>query len=268
MSTMSTPDNPLIDAARGRDLVHERGCPALGGYGHGKEACACSAEETQAHKLRTLAAAADKHGQHTYTHWRDSNAAKANEAWCQAASPELVVGLLDRITELEAKEINIEQFRVMVTEAARNPLLKRIVDLETQLAAEAARTAAEKLRADQMSQQHDMQAAMNREARHELAAIRQQKPVARLHISEVEYGLYTSSALVIEGADMNLSPGKHDLYLSPQPSFNSQSKPLTEEQVNRAVDAWFGHSTPAAAGYAYRMRRAIKAAYEVQEKRG
>ena len=170
MSTMSTPDNPLIDAARGRDLVHERGCPALGGYGHGKEACACSAEETQAHKLRTLAAAADKHGQHTYTHWRDSNAAKANEAWCQAASPELVVGLLDRITELEAKEINIEQFRVMVTEAARNPLLKRIVDLETQLAAEAARTAAEKLRADQMSQQHDMQAAMNREARQALAA--------------------------------------------------------------------------------------------------
>ncbi len=54
--------------------------------------------------LRALAAAADKHGQHIYTHWRDSNAAKANEAWCRAASPELVIGLLDRIAELEAQQ--------------------------------------------------------------------------------------------------------------------------------------------------------------------
>lgn len=53
--------------------------------------------------LRALAAAADKDGQHIYTHWRDSNAHKANEEWCQAASPELVVGLLDRIAELEAQ---------------------------------------------------------------------------------------------------------------------------------------------------------------------
>lgn len=78
------PDNALIDAARGRDPRP----PA----------------ETQADMLRRLAAAADKHGQHIYTHGRDSNAAKANEAWHRAASPELVIGLLDRIAELEAKQ--------------------------------------------------------------------------------------------------------------------------------------------------------------------
>lgn len=55
-------------------------------------------------ELRAMAAAADKDGQHIYTHWRDSNAHKANELWCRAASPELVVGLLDRIAELEAQQ--------------------------------------------------------------------------------------------------------------------------------------------------------------------
>jgi len=54
--------------------------------------------------LRALAAAAEKDGQHIYTHWRDSNAAKANEAWHKAASPELFIGLLDRIAELEAQQ--------------------------------------------------------------------------------------------------------------------------------------------------------------------
>ncbi|KOC21158.1 hypothetical protein GL58_10720 [Comamonas testosteroni] len=54
--------------------------------------------------LRALAAAADKHGQHIYTHWRDSNAAKANAAWCNVASPELVISLLDRIAALEAQQ--------------------------------------------------------------------------------------------------------------------------------------------------------------------
>lgn len=48
----------------------------------------------------------------------------------------------------------------------------RIAELEAQLVTEAARTAAEKLRADQMSQQHDMQAALNREAREQLAALK------------------------------------------------------------------------------------------------
>lgn len=60
--------------------------------------------EHQADDLRALAAAAEKDGQHIYTHWRDSNASKANEAWHKAASPKLVIGLLDRIAELEALE--------------------------------------------------------------------------------------------------------------------------------------------------------------------
>lgn len=61
-------------------------------------------QESQADMLRRLAAAADRHGQHIYTHWRDSNAAKANEEWQNAASPELVIELLDRIAVLEARQ--------------------------------------------------------------------------------------------------------------------------------------------------------------------
>lgn len=44
------------------------------------------------------------------------------------------------------------------------------VALRAELVKEAARTASEKLRADQMTEQHRMQAAMNTEARAQLAA--------------------------------------------------------------------------------------------------
>ena len=44
----------------------------------------------------------------------------------------------------------------------------QVQKLQSELVAEAARTAAEKLRADQMTLQHDMQSAMHREARHAL----------------------------------------------------------------------------------------------------
>lgn len=47
-----------------------------------------------------------------------------------------------------------------------------VENLKSELVQEAARTAEEKLRADQMSQQHDMQAALNREAREQLAALK------------------------------------------------------------------------------------------------
>lgn len=46
----------------------------------------------------------------------------------------------------------------------------RVQELEAALVKEAARTASEKTRADQMSLQHDAQAALNREARALLAA--------------------------------------------------------------------------------------------------
>ena len=52
----------------------------------------------------------------------------------------------------------------------------RIAELEAELVHEAQRTAAEKLRADQMTEQHRMQAAMNSEARAKLAQFRESKP--------------------------------------------------------------------------------------------
>lgn len=87
--------------------------------------------------------------------------------------------------QTQPEALNLEEFRAKVTRAAREPLLVRIAeleeintqlceqadvaaaayaDLQAQLVKEAARTAEEKLRADQMSKQHDMQAKMHQEA--------------------------------------------------------------------------------------------------------
>lgn len=52
---------------------------------------------------------------------------------------------------------------------------ERIAELEAELVREAQRTAAEKLRADQMTEQHRMEAAMNAEARGELAQLREKR---------------------------------------------------------------------------------------------
>ncbi|XJC77668.1 hypothetical protein ACHFCA_16700 [Delftia tsuruhatensis] len=52
--------------------------------------------------LRALAEAAEGNGEHIYTHPRDSNKWRENEAWHRAASPGAVLHLLDRIAELEA----------------------------------------------------------------------------------------------------------------------------------------------------------------------
>ena len=92
----------------------------------------------------------------------------------------------------QPEALNLEEFRTAVTHTAREPLLARIAelkeintqlceqadeaaaayaDLRAQLVKEAARTAEEKLRADQMSKQHDMQAKMHQEAMRKLAAI-------------------------------------------------------------------------------------------------
>lgn len=66
----------------------------------------------------------------------------------------------------------------------------KLQKINADLVAEASRTAAEKLRADQMSQQHDHQAAMNREARAMLAAAPtppalERKPLTEDQILEV-----------------------------------------------------------------------------------
>lgn len=54
--------------------------------------------------LRSLAEAAEGNGEHIYTHPRDSNKWRENEAWHRAASPGAVLHLLDRIAELEARK--------------------------------------------------------------------------------------------------------------------------------------------------------------------
>ena len=54
--------------------------------------------------LRALAEAAEGNGEHIYTHPRDSNKWRENEAWHRAASPGAVLHLLDRIAELEARK--------------------------------------------------------------------------------------------------------------------------------------------------------------------
>ena len=84
--------------------------------------------------------------------------------------------LHSRVLELEAEVL--EQCRINGIGSERElRLMARVRELETQLVKEASRTAEEKLRADQMSQQHDTQAALNREARAQLAANRERKPL-------------------------------------------------------------------------------------------
>lgn len=61
----------------------------------------------------------------------------------------------------------------------------RVVELEAMLVKESGRTADQKLRADQMSQQHDTQAALNREARAQLAAQQERKPLTPKQVKEV-----------------------------------------------------------------------------------
>lgn len=63
-----------------------------------------------------------------------------------------------------------------VWRAASGAYLRRIAELEAELIAEAKKTASEKLRADQMAEQHRMQAKMHSEAREELAALKAPTP--------------------------------------------------------------------------------------------
>lgn len=66
--------------------------------------------------LRALAEAAEGNGEHIYTHPRDSNKWRENEAWHRAASPGAVLHLLDRIHELEMQALDL---------ASENSILKR-----------------------------------------------------------------------------------------------------------------------------------------------
>ncbi|WP_322737133.1 hypothetical protein [Delftia tsuruhatensis] len=66
--------------------------------------------------LRALAEAAEGNGEHIYTHPRDSNKWRENEAWHRAASPGAVLHLLDSIHELEMQALDL---------ASENSILKR-----------------------------------------------------------------------------------------------------------------------------------------------
>lgn len=71
--------------------------------------------------LRALAEAAEGNGEHIYTHPRDSNKWRENEAWHRAASPGAVLHLLDRIHELEMQALDL---------ASENSILKRAEEAE------------------------------------------------------------------------------------------------------------------------------------------
>ena len=105
-------------------------------------------------------------------------------------------------TQPEALQMAI---RSMIQEAARQRA--RIAELEVELMREAQRTAAEKLRADQMTEQHRMSAAMNAEARGELAQLREKRqPLTDEEIENVVQrcgGLWSGDYWIIEDADLH-----------------------------------------------------------------
>lgn len=69
---------------------------------------------------------------------------------------------------------------------AAKPLIARIAELEAQLVTEAARTAQEKLRANQMTEQHSMQAKIHAQALAQLAAVQQgvQQAAPAMNVSQ------------------------------------------------------------------------------------
>lgn len=74
--------------------------------------------------------------------------------------------------------------RIDAVTATLRKLHARVQELEAQLVAEAARTANEKLRADQMTRQHRMQAAMASESRENLAQ-KDRKPLKDADIAKM-----------------------------------------------------------------------------------
>ena len=90
-----------------------------------------------------------------------------------------------RIAELEAKAS--ENYWLLYA------MKEQELWYQDELVEEAKRTAAEKLRADQMTEQHRMQSAMNTEARGELAQLREKRQPTHL------YRLLRSGELMREG---------------------------------------------------------------------
>lgn len=68
-----------------------------------------------------------------------------------------------------SQEVSANTARKVAATISR--LRHRVVELDAELAKEASRTANQKTRADQMSLQHDHQAALNRDARNQLTQL-------------------------------------------------------------------------------------------------
>ena len=112
-----------------------------------------------------------------------------NEAWPHAEHFDVAVvgGILDGeqypVAQIEADDYGTdgESLKLAQFYAAANPgavlaLLDRIAELQEQLVTEARATAEHKLRADQLAQQHRMQAQMHAAACRQLAELEARKP--------------------------------------------------------------------------------------------
>ena len=116
--------------------------------------------------------------------------ASCNEAWPHAEHHDVAVvgGITDGeqypVAHIEADDYGTdgESLKLAQFYAAANPgavlaLLDRIAELQEQLVTEARATAEQKLRADQLAQQHRMQAQMHAAACRQLAELEARKPL-------------------------------------------------------------------------------------------
>ncbi len=123
-----------------------------------------------------------------------SNAVKAwaccNEAWPHAEHFDVAVvgGITEGeqypLAQIEAdtygtdgESLKLAQFYAAANPGAVLALLDRIAELEVRLVAEARAAAEQKLRADQLAQQHRMQAQMHAQATQQLAELEARKPL-------------------------------------------------------------------------------------------
>lgn len=105
--------------------------------------------------------------------------------------------------------------RMQRVAAELRSLHARVQELEADLVAEAARTAEQKLRADQMSLQHDTQAALNLEAREQLAmamsaisGLQKRKDDWKLRANKAEAQQATAPARLVVTEEMHIAAAK------------------------------------------------------------
>ena len=110
-----------------------------------------------------------------------------------------------------------------------------VENLKTELVQEAARTAAEKLRADLMSQQHDTQAALNREAREQLATLKAAPAAQAVEPQELVPGMTAEEVNALPEKARNFI---HDLETNADPS-NMVRENIQLKDVNNGLQAMY-----------------------------